>query len=125
MAHEIGHNLGMYHDFDKYHGGKKNSCNSGNSGNHVMSYGELQAMKKWSTCSKKDFEAHFLWVKSKSYLTWCMEGIYIGLDIFLIFTNMILIIIYIYLADIGNVCGAGGNSPSPPPPSACTGTCKI
>ena len=67
----------MKHDFDPAHSGK--GCDKDN---HIMSYGNTK--EKWSVCSKKDFEAHFLWVKSKSYLTWCMEGIYIGLDIFLI-----------------------------------------
>ena len=28
------------------------------------------------------------------------------------------------LADIGNTCSGGGNTPSPPP-STCTGSCKV
>ena len=35
MAHEVGHNLGMFHDFNKRHGGGGNPCD--NSG--FMSYG--------------------------------------------------------------------------------------
>ena len=69
MAHEIGHNLGMYHDFDEVHGGQSNSCNQNN---HIMSYGSSKEI--WSTCSKHDFEARYLWVKQTSSVSWCMEG---------------------------------------------------
>ena len=69
LAHEIGHNLGFYHDFDNHHGGQSSSCNQNN---HIMSYGSSK--DKWSTCSKKDFEARYLWVKQTSYVSWCMEG---------------------------------------------------
>ena len=66
MAHEVGHNLGMKHDFDEAHGGDSSSCNQDN---HIMSYGSSK--EKWSTCSKADFEARYLQVQSN----WCMEGI--------------------------------------------------
>ena len=65
MAHEVGHNLGMKHDFDEAHGGDSSSCNQDN---HIMAYGSSK--EKWSTCSKADFEAHYLQVQSN----WCMEG---------------------------------------------------
>jgi len=44
FAHELGHNLGMEHDFD--HG---DHCD----GKGIMSYGDHP--KAWSTCSNKDF----------------------------------------------------------------------
>ena len=65
MAHEVGHNLGMKHDFDEAHGGDSSSCNQDN---HIMAYGSPK--EKWSTCSKADFEAHYLQVQNQ----WCMEG---------------------------------------------------
>jgi len=46
-AHELGHNLGMQHDFHKTHGGK--GCN----GKGLMSYGKT--LDSWSTCSNSDF----------------------------------------------------------------------
>lgn len=47
VTHEMGHNLGMYHDFDSIHDGK--GCN----GQGFMSYGAVPT--QWSTCSKEDF----------------------------------------------------------------------
>lgn len=60
LAHEIGHNLGMKHDFDDAHKG------SGCDMQGIMSYGNAPA--KWSLCSKSDFKAHYLRVKNR----WCM-----------------------------------------------------
>jgi len=66
-AHELGHNLGMWHDFDSKHGGN-NSPGSGGScdGQGLMSYGscnpscrDSQMPDRWSSCSVSDFEKTF------------------------------------------------------------------
>ena len=54
----------MKHDFDPAHSGK--GCDKDN---HIMSYGNPK--EKWSACSKKDFEAHYLSIQKN---LWCMEG---------------------------------------------------
>jgi len=56
FVHELGHNIGMFHDFDQIHGGYKNPCN----GEGLMSYGVLaNGPDKWSTCSNDDFISWF------------------------------------------------------------------
>merc|ERR1719433_1441998 len=64
VAHEMGHNLGMLHDFDDTHGGQGGPCD----GTGFMSYGS--APQQWSTCSKNDFEAHYNNVASQG--GWCL-----------------------------------------------------
>ena len=62
VAHEMGHNLGMDHDFNADHVAA--GCNDDESG--IMSYG--QAPYQWSTCSKADLQAHYIYTES----VWCM-----------------------------------------------------
>jgi len=63
VAHEIGHNLGMAHDFTDKH---KALCN----GKGIMSYGKPP--KQWSACSKSDFTNHYR-TTIKDTKKWCME----------------------------------------------------
>ena len=60
VAHEIAHNLGIYHDFDEKNGGD-NTHNSGDcedvSRNSIMSYGQQREI--WSDCSRKNFKIYY------------------------------------------------------------------
>ena len=65
LAHEIGHALGLAHDFDKNGNGMKiprydsngNNCKGTNG---VMDHGPKSDIDKFSSCSKEDFIATFL-----------------------------------------------------------------
>ena len=65
MAHEIGHNLGMDHDFSTKH--KAAGCD----GTGIMSYNNPP--NKWSTCSKADFTAQY----KANQANWCLPGTYV------------------------------------------------
>ena len=49
----MGHNMGMYHDFDAENGGNKGPCN----GKGLMSYGS--APQEWSSCSQANYLARY------------------------------------------------------------------
>ena len=66
MAHEVGHNLGMEHDFDRRHGGFGNPCNK----KGFMSYGSHQS--RWSECSVKDFTALYTFEMQNGVHKWCL-----------------------------------------------------
>merc|ERR1711971_724811 len=70
-AHEIGHNLGMKHDFDSANGGENGACNKLGG---LMSYGTpLATANRWSPCAKKSFIAHYNTIVKSG--TWCMEAV--------------------------------------------------
>ena len=58
VAHEIGHQLGIHHDFDTRNGGTGNSKTSTNdcNGKGLMGY-DWNKLRVWSSCSKANFEA--------------------------------------------------------------------
>ena len=66
LAHELGHNFGMLHDFDAYNGGWTGPCNR----KGIMSYGSYD-YDQWSTCSRSNME--------NSYYQWnwgiCLENL--------------------------------------------------
>ena len=75
MGHEIGHNLGMFHDFDSMHGGDSteestNACNK----QGFMSYNLVTGPNQWSECSKEDFTEHYNNVTGRLGLQWCLPG---------------------------------------------------
>lgn len=65
VAHEMGHNFGMSHDFDNKHGGDNSPCN----GQGIMSYGDAPA--KWSQCSVADFTEYFV---SREWGSRCLKN---------------------------------------------------
>ena len=69
VAHEMGHNLGMLHTWADPH--KSNGCETKVDGQYVVIRSDDDISGgPWSSCSKTDFEAHYLQYKDN----WCMEG---------------------------------------------------
>ena len=76
MSHEIGHNIGLFHDFDKRHGGNGKMKSAGwpngqcETNYAIMSYDSSET--SWSQCNKLDFEAHYTNYKN----VWCMDSMF-------------------------------------------------
>ena len=79
IAHEIGHNLGMYHDFDTK---PYNHLGRGCNGHGFLSYGRHPL--EWSACSRDDFITHYRFVtqghpkipaaiRKRTAKPWCLD----------------------------------------------------
>lgn len=68
VAHEMGHNLNMAHDFNKKN---PNHMAEGCNNQGIMSYGD--APHQWSQCSKNDLMEHLQYIK-KTFGKWCLPA---------------------------------------------------
>lgn len=59
VAHELGHTLGMIHDFKTVEGGR-GRCQSKKNGITVMNYGSKNPRNVWSDCSNQDFKTAYI-----------------------------------------------------------------
>lgn len=66
VTHEMGHNMGMLHDFDDEHAG------TGCDGTGFMSYGTHPY--EWSTCSVSDFLGLYNTIVNDGSLYWCLPA---------------------------------------------------
>jgi len=66
VAHEMGHNFGMSHDFDAKHGGMGGPCD----GQGIMSYNNDKPMQ-WSSCSVSDFTGYY---NSQNWGNTCLKN---------------------------------------------------
>ena len=78
VAHEIAHNLGIYHDFDPKNGGNNRQGTGDCSVDRlfsIMSYGQQREI--WSKCSRDNFKDYYNELLSKNIeknFEWCMKG---------------------------------------------------
>ena len=73
-AHELGHNFGMSHDFAVINGGTGDPGTGECAGTGIMSYliNSMEASMQWSTCSKSNFEHHYV---AEGWSNGCLEDI--------------------------------------------------
>ena len=82
MAHEVGHVMGIYHDFDTNQISSKivrnHTCGpkkgKGGYDNKIMNYGEPR-QPTWSECSNEDFRNYFIRIYSQYNGKFCLEGL--------------------------------------------------
>ena len=108
VVHEMGHNLGMSHDFDDKHAGK------GCDGTGFMSYGTHP--DQWSPCSKSDLLEHYnevlQYAAQGSSISWCLTSNHNIVCKFIVFSN-------VSSSDDASGCGSPP-APTPTPAPAPT-----
>merc|ERR1712204_142977 len=73
VAHELGHLLGMYHDFEKA-SERLEKCGKGKwKGGTVMNYGNNRT--EWSECSQDDFKLYYNKVLLKNDDRFCLQEV--------------------------------------------------
>jgi len=71
IAHEMGHNMGLQHDADEF--GEYPPGGPCDKPSNIMMPSIHDSSLKWSTCSKKDFKAHYILVTETN--PWCLEAL--------------------------------------------------
>ena len=82
FAHEIGHIIGIYHDFDskvdKPFIKRSRTCGagkweSGHNNNQIMNYVQPR-QPTWSDCSREDFRDYYVAITNKYNGKFCLKG---------------------------------------------------
>ena len=66
----MGHNMGMTHDSDEQ--GAHPPGGPCDKPSNIMFPSLVDSTIQWSTCSKKDFQAHYIFITNLE--DWCLEG---------------------------------------------------
>ena len=72
-AHDIGHVLGMYHDFSAGKDTRTKTCGQKRKGDFLMNYGNSRS--QWSDCSNEDFQIYYEKIVN-SQNGFCLEEIH-------------------------------------------------
>jgi len=74
MAHELGHVLGMFHDFQHRNHRTSFTCGEGKrAGKYILNYGNRPRRTLWSDCSNEDFKAYYFRVRFGNDDQFCLE----------------------------------------------------
>ena len=82
FAHEVGHIIGIYHDFDSNQNKpqitRNRNCGppkrEGGNDNNIMNYGDPR-QHIWSDCSNEDFQNYYIAITSLYNGRFCLEGL--------------------------------------------------
>ena len=78
LAHEVGHVIGMDHDFESNQNVRNHTCGpkkwKGGYDNQIMNYGSPR-QPTWSECSNEDFRNYYFSITSQYNEKFCLEGL--------------------------------------------------